>query len=83
MADDKDETITTPWGDERPQDLSTGGAGSGASTTDTGGLDASGNELGATSPGSSQGRSERDRKDDADAGARKPMEDADADTQRP
>jgi hypothetical protein len=73
MTDDKkddDGTLHMPYGEISPNDLSTGGVGSGTSSTDTGGLDAAGNELGATSPGGDQGRQEGKRMDAADAGAR-------------
>ncbi len=63
------DTLKMPFGRINPDDLSTQGAGAGASQTDTGGLDADGNELGAASPGSDNGRAEAQRMDDADAGA--------------
>jgi len=59
-----------PEGNIDPDDLTKGGLGSGDSDTDTGGLDANGNELGAAGPGSDEGRSEGKREEQADRGAR-------------
>lgn len=67
---DKKGKFHMPYGEISPEDLSTGGVGSGASSTDTGGLDGAGNELGATSPGSDKGQEESKRMDDVDAGVR-------------
>jgi hypothetical protein len=69
MPDDKDR-LHMPYGEISPDDLSTGGVGSGASSTDTGGLDVAGNELGAASPGSDEGRQEKQRETDAEAETR-------------
>ncbi len=66
MADDKN-TLHTAYGKADPEGLTPGGQGAGASRTDTGGLDADGNELGAVNPGTGQGREEGKRMDDADA----------------
>lgn len=71
MADDKDK-LHTSFGDIHPDNLTTGGAGAGASSTDTGGLDPEGNELGAASADHTGGRSEGERRKDADEGAQKP-----------
>lgn len=71
MADDE-ERLQTSFGDLRPDNLTTDSAGSGASNTDTGGLDAEGNELGAASRDKAEGRSEGERRKDADQGAQKP-----------
>jgi len=64
--DDNQSTVHAPWGKTSTEGISPGGAGSGAGgSTDTGGLDASGNELGASTPNSEQGMSEKDRRNQA------------------
>ncbi len=70
MADDQDK-LHTPLGEVNADKLTTDGAGSGASDTDTGGLDAEGNELGVSAHGRAEGRPEAERMKDAEAGAQK------------
>lgn len=65
MADEK-ERVKTPWGSTGTADLTPGAQGSGAGgSTDTGGLDAEGNELGAADTGTATGKSEGQREDEA------------------
>ena len=68
MTDQKDK-LHMPYGEINPDNLTTGGLGTGASRTDTGGLDAAGNELGAVHTGSDRGEDEAQREEEADAGA--------------
>lgn len=69
---EEEDKVSIPHGEIKRSSLSTGGEGAGMSSTDTGGLDASGNELGADSPGDDHGRQEKQRLKEADAGALKP-----------
>ncbi len=69
MTDDKDKIHTT-FGEIGAASLTTGGLGAGGAATDTGGLDADGNELGAVNPGTDDGKTEAKRAEDAEAGAR-------------
>ena len=63
MMDDQN-GFRMPTGEVSPHDLSTDSEGSGSSDTDTGGLDADGTELGATSPSDNQRRAVGKRTDE-------------------
>lgn len=69
MSDHKDK-IHTPFGEIGAASLTTGGLGAGRAATDTGGLDADGNEFGAVRPGTDDGKTEAKRAEDAEAAAR-------------